>query len=145
MKYFHLLSFITIYHYPIVCVHPLECRQLDTKAPAQPFALFWLHRHAHFAPLCAVMCAALSQASNCCWGWFFNETLKYNLWILMSCQMMPKRWFSIIINTTLPPSVASASASTAASVAGASSTTTTTVLGGWLTVWPSVCPSWMQN
>lgn len=34
--------------------------------------------------------------------WFFNETLKYNLWILMSCQMMPKRWFSIIINTTMP-------------------------------------------
>lgn len=33
-------------------------------------------------------------------GRFFNETLKYNLWILMSCQMMPKRWFSIIINAS---------------------------------------------
>lgn len=46
-------------------------------------------------------------------GWFFNETLKYNLWILMSCQMMPKRWFSIIINASAAASTSPAPRQTA--------------------------------
>lgn len=124
-------TFITV---PL-CMHPLECRQAETKVQA-PVALLWMHCHAHLAPLFNVMRAALLRVCNCCWL-IFNETLKYNLWILMSCQMMPKRWFSIIISTTLPPSVASASASTTPPAGASSPVSTTTFLAGWL----SVCQS----
>lgn len=74
--------------------------------------------------------------------WIFNETLKYNLWILMSCQMMPKRWFSIIINTTMPvhqPQPRSIAASHHRQPQQQQQQR------GWLSVCLSVCLQWMQN
>lgn len=62
-----------------------------------------LNLHKHFITHTRMHYSGHNRTVDAVLGWFFNETLKYNLWILMSYQMMPKRWFSIIINTEPEP------------------------------------------